>query len=125
MRKKVNRLKDISISEISLVDLAAVGVNGKNFVLYKRLTDETLPDDIHEPLTPEQEEELNKAFETLDDREKLAILKELEWMVVKLEIHNLEKALNKIKTDDPELYEEIGNYPDRFMVDDDYTFHRK
>jgi hypothetical protein len=124
MRKKVNRLKDISISEISLVDAAAVGLNGKNFIIYKRLTDPDLPE-LDEPLTEEQEEELNKAFDELNDKEKIAILKELEWMGIKLEIHNLEKALDQIKANDPALYEEIGNYPDRFMVDDDYKFHRK
>jgi hypothetical protein len=119
MKKKVNRLKDISISEISLVDLAAVGVNGKNFLLYKRLSDENLPLDVNE-WTPEQMEAINQEFEALSDSEKEGILKELEWIVTLLEVQEIEKTMDRIKKEDSFLYAEICHHGERFDVSDDF-----
>jgi len=138
-KRKVNRLYDLEISEISLVDSGAVSLPGlgpgKNIFLYKRLVNNSVPDSL-DNLTPEQEKELNEKFNALDDDQKLEILKQLAEIATSLDepeeedpllaemkakVSKIQDAILKLKEQDPDAYVRFcKDEGEGWQIDDKY-----
>ncbi len=134
-RRKINKLYDLSIDEISAVDL---GANNQKYFLFKRMTDKSLPPTMSE-LTEEQAENLNKEFNLLSEEEKAEIMKELEsisasldedpdteWEQMRKAVGVISETLESLKKDDPLTWAEVTTRPENYTISDDFRkFSRK
>jgi hypothetical protein len=85
--KKIHRLSDLKIFEVSLVDKPA---NGRKFILFKRLSDPSVSDlDDHEVA-----ERVQSEWEAADEAAQQRILRQVERLEALLDLQTLQKHLS-------------------------------
>jgi hypothetical protein len=104
-KKKVRRLKNLTISEVSLVDRPA---NNKVFALIKNLAD----------LTDHDEAVVATTFEAQDLAVQADILKRLLVGDMKLDLKLLNKACEKFGQQRPAAYAHCIRHPEDLVVEE-------
>ena len=118
-RHRKNRLSNITVDEVSLVDRPA---NLRPFLLYKKMGQDFTLADLNDP---ELGAQLEEEWENATPEEKAEILAELEKIASMLDGLVMSQQMRAIYKGDRALFNQIRENPERFNWDIETGFSLK